>query len=209
MVKIENIEKQRFKFCLTLENGQKFYLTKKQFYEKNFQIGQEIDLEEFNHWLLLNQYRSALDKAISMLARRPCSKGEIKAKLSHSGYSDQTIEMVLYKLERESLINDEEFARQWIQYRRSQNYGYKKIAGELKYTKYISQELIEKIFSENTDEENELKHATLIAQKYIKKYKNENDPFKRKQKVIRAIVQKGYSWDTANEACSRMINSDE
>jgi len=208
MVQIENIEKLRFKFCITLDNGQKYYLTKSQFYERGLKAGQEIDPEEFDHWVLLNQYRSALDKAVVMLARRPCSKGEIEIKLFHSGYSSQTIEMVLYKLEKESLINDEDFAKQWIQYRRSQKLGEKKIAAELKYKKNVSPEIVDQVMLETANDETELEQASELALKLNDRYKKENDPLKKKQKIMRALVQKGYSWDIAKEAFMKISDSE-
>ena len=72
---------------VSLQDGTKYYLLRKEYQERPVQVGESIDEKEFAWWVLKHQYRPALDKAVSMLAARACSKGEIQRKLSGKGYS--------------------------------------------------------------------------------------------------------------------------
>ena len=97
---------------ISLQNGIKYYLLRKVYQERPVQTGDNIDEKEFAWWVLKHQYRPALNQAVSMLAQRACSKGEIQRKLSLKGYSKETIEMVLLKLEKTGCLDDQDFAKQ-------------------------------------------------------------------------------------------------
>ena len=51
--------------------------------DTDFVPGKEMDSESLNHFLRIHQYPAALNKAVAMLASRPCSRNEIEQRLRH------------------------------------------------------------------------------------------------------------------------------
>ena len=200
MEEIIEIRKNRSKYCIILDNNHFYYLTDDDYSERHYSPGDILDEEELNDWLLKKQYRKALDKAVSMLAVRACSKGEIEKKLCSSGYTDETVKMVLYKLEKENLIDDRSFSSQWANYRFSQKYGPKKIAYELR-TKGINNEQIVNTLK-SIDKDRFVDQAYQLALKGFSR-KKEEDIRKTYNRVISSLVRRGYDWETARNACEK------
>lgn len=199
MVQVSEIEKLHGrKVRVTFDNGSTYLLLQSTYMEQPLEVGDEVDIEKYDQWVQLKQYRSALDKAVAMLAKRSFSKGEIRQRLGRTGYSENTIEMVIFKLEKNHLLNDKEFSSQWVQYRFGQKYGPKRIFQEL-YNKGISTEEAEnalKVISER----NQLEAALILAQKAYKQTKANEAPYKTRQKMLAYIVRRGYDWDLARQA---------
>ena len=197
MAMICKVEKIKAKYMIQLDNGIKYWLSLSSYQNRPFFAEEEVDEEEFKKWILLQQYRPALEKAVAMLALRACSKGEIKTKLRRNGYADETVEMVIYKLEKEKLLDDADFARQWVS-SRSAKYGTKRIAQELRM-KGIPNDQIQEIMEE-IPEEQQLEQAVSLAKKYILRIRDDSP--KGIQKTTAMLVRRGYAWDIASQACS-------
>ena len=201
---ITAIKKERGHFRLTLTNGETVVVSAELFRERPFAEGDAIDLEEYDEWLLPRQYRAALDRAVSLLAMRAHSRGEIEQKLLRAHYRPATVEMVLYKLERENLLDDADFARQWTAARSGRKLGSGRIAQELR-RKGVSTETIEEALSE-IDEDDQLSAAAVLAEKALHRAKPGEDPRKTAQRIVGMLARRGYSWDIARKASQRVMD---
>ena len=101
---ITRITRQRGKMQIVISEQETIVVPLSLFRERPLTEGQPINLEEYDNWLMVRQYRHALDRAVACLAARAHSKHEIEQKLLRVGYRPCTVEMVLYKLEREHLL---------------------------------------------------------------------------------------------------------
>lgn len=203
METITEIEKKRSMCRICLSGGNHYWLKNNDLAGTAYGPGTEVDTGEFEHFILLCQYPHALNDAVRMLSRRACSTGEIRTGLMRRHYSDQTIEIVLYKLSREKLTDDRSFAIQWSRYRTGKTYGMKRIRQELKQ-KGVSEENIEEA-ALCVDENTQLDQAIKYASKKLKGINGEEKSDKELQKVIRSLVQRGYDWDTAKQACREAV----
>ena len=204
MVKILRIEYIRTMVCIILEDHEEFWLRKKDFAALRWSEGMEMDREQFIQSVHLCQYPCALNKAVEMLARRPCSKEEIRKKLQFSRFSEEVTDLVIYKLEKEKLVNDHAFADQWVRYRSEGKYGPGRIVQELRY-KGISEETVQSALQQ-MDPDDQLENAVVLAEKSLKRKNAETDIRKQKQKVTASLVRKGYDWETARKACELALN---
>lgn len=187
------------RLCLHLGNGDVIWLSRDDYNSFPFSEEKEIPEEEFYQYIRTCQYPRALNHAVAMLARRPHSTGEIRQKLSYDRYIEDVIELVLYKLGKENLLNDREFCEQWIRYRTECKYGPRRILQELR-RKGIPQEMAEEIMDMQSDPEETHYQSILLATKAWKHMKPDENIQKRRQKVIASLVRKGYDWDTARSA---------
>ena len=199
MVTITEIMVSGNNVCLLLDNGEKVWLKKKDLLVFPVSEGTEWNEDEFRKSVSLVQYPRALNHAVAMLARRPCSTGEIRKRLSEKQYMQDVISLVLYKLEKENLVNDRDFCEQWIRYRLDCKYGPRRIIQELKY-KGIPAEMAETMLDAMDHEDLSDSQAVILASKYWQKQTCSGDRKKGRQKIIMQLVRRGYSWDTAKQA---------
>jgi len=202
MAIISEVERIRSRYRICLDTGMKVSLSRADYAERPLNQGDEIEEEEFSRWVLLRQYRPALEKAVSMLAVRACSQGEIEQRLTRLGYTSDTVEMVICKLKKEKLINDNEFAHQWAASRAGRHLGPRRISQELR-RKGVSAEDTEEAIA-GLSEEQQLEQAVVLAEKAFARSKAGEDPRKTVQRILTSIVRKGYDWEIARQACERI-----
>ena len=107
-------------------------------------------------------------------------------------------------IEKEKLLDDAAFCRQWIRYRLSAGYGPSVIRRELRM-KGISAGMIDEALADRPPEEED-ENAVRLALKAWKRTGTSGDLRKNRQKVIASLVRKGYGWDTARAACEKAEN---
>lgn len=204
---IASVKRERGHMRLTLDSGEVLFVSGELFRERPFAEGDAIDVEEYDEWLLPRQYRAALDRAVALLAMRAHSRGEIEQRLLRAHYRPATVEMVLYKLSREGLLDDADFARQWTASRTGRKLGRNRIAQELRH-KGVSAGDIEEALSE-IDEEDQLASAAALAEKALRRAKPGEDPRKTAQRVTGMLARRGYPWDVARAAIQRVMDQVE
>ncbi|MBR5961271.1 MAG: regulatory protein RecX [Clostridia bacterium] len=205
MVRIAELLVSGSQVTVILESGEKYWLRNEDLAGTGFYAGAEMPADSFYRWLRVRQYPRALNQAVAMLARRPCSKGEISSRLTRNRYASDVIELVLYKLQKEKLLDDRDFCNQWIQYRLNRGYGPAFIRRELRM-KGVDEEIILSAL-ESLDEEDGMEKAEALARKAWNRRKPDEDLQKSRQKVIGFLVRKGYSWDAAKAACKAAENN--
>lgn len=207
---ITGIRKERGRFRVTVNEAEDVLVPFSLFRERPLQEGQPLDLEEYDNWLMVRQYRAALDRAVGFLAARARSRHEIGQKLLQAGYRPNTVEMVLYKLERERLLDDADFARQWVESRVHHRLGRSRIAQELR-RKGVSADDAEEALS-SIGAEDQLAGAVALAEKAAARIKPGEDVRKAQNRIAAMLARRGYDWDIAKEALEQVMagsNEDE
>lgn len=204
---ITSIEKQRGRYRVTVNEVESIMVPASLMRERPLQTGQPLDLEEYDQWLMLRQYRHALDRAVAYLAARARSRREVEQKLLQAGYRPCTVDMVLYKLERENILDDADFARQWVESRSTHKLGRSRIAMELR-RKGIDADEAEEALSA-IDDDDQLQGAIAIAQKAAARIKPDEDPRKSANRIAGMLARRGYSWDIAKAAIERALGDQD
>ena len=199
MVKISEIRESRSSVSIVLDNGAQYWLRHEDLSDSGYCVGTALDPVTFMEQIRIFQYPRALNTAIAMLARRPCSRGEIVSRLQYRRFSEDVIDLVIYKLEKESLVDDSAFCDLWIRSRLSRGYGPARIRQELR-SKQVPPDLIESALAK-ADNDLENKKAIEAALKAWSRIKPGENTGKARQKVIASLVRKGFDWETARKAC--------
>jgi len=152
---------------------------------------------------------SLLNKAYFFLKFRPRSEKEVRdylyKKIKTKHWSQDDAEKIIEELKEEELINDQKFVDWFVRNRTTlKPKGQRLLVRELKQ-KGISDELIEKYFSENTVDEEGL--ALKILEKRWSRYRN-LDSRKRFEKVISFLLRRGFSYDLAKKTIADLINKE-
>lgn len=132
---------------------------------------------------------TALKKIIHYCDYQDRCKKEIFTKLDAFELTDDDRNFVVEFLKNEGFINDERYCRSYVKSKLNlKKWGINKIRLSL-VSKGVDREIIEEVLSEIDQDLYKEELVSLLENKKI----NESDPYKRKAKLIRYAVGKGYS----------------
>ena len=80
-------------------------------------LGQELSDEKVSELQNQDAVEVAYQKALQLLERRPRAEAEIRRSLNKHDMPEEVIEAVMERLRRSGLVNDEQFARTWVENR--------------------------------------------------------------------------------------------
>jgi regulatory protein len=144
---------------------------------------------------------AAREQCLRLLARRARSAEELRRRLRTAGFEQNTIEAVLAELERVGLVDDEEFARLWVEDRRQGGQaGRRKLRWELR-RKGISDDLIRASVDEAIDDETEVEQALVAARRRLGDKPADVEALLR---LRRYLLGRGYSYGTVEAALRRI-----
>lgn len=134
---------------------------------------------------------AVMEMAMKLLGVRPHSEYELFNKLKKRGYLLSEINAALVDCTRYGFINDEVFARDYATLLSSRGYGKYVITQKLR-TLRINGDFINLALStlENSDEE-----AEKAFNFKMRMLKNENDIRKKREKIYRFMMTRGFSSD--------------
>ena len=163
-------------------------------------VNQELTHEEVEKIIKKAKFQKGLDKLLRFATLRPRSKKEVKDYLKRKDIHESLHEELFNRLNRLELLNDEKFAKWWIDQRQSFKPKSKRILmGELR-VKGIDKEIIEGVLAETKIDEEK------IAQKELEKklYKWDRLPSNEaNRKKTEYLLRKGFSWDIVEKVIKK------
>lgn len=161
--------------------------------------GQSITKESLDFLITQTEKESAVARAVNFISKVQKTKKQVKDYLLKKGYDEDTSCYAIEKLEEYHFIDDELFAKNYINYKNKTS-GSKKIKMELK-NRGVEEELIKASLE---DYANDRASIESVANKYLK-----NKPLdaQTKQKAYRHLLSKGYSYDDISYALNKIFNS--
>ncbi|MGO4543950.1 regulatory protein RecX [Paenibacillus sp. 2TAB23] len=168
------------------------------------QLLTEIQMEEIR--TEDERYRAYI-LAIGYLGAKPRTRKQIEQYLSRKLFENDNIQYALDRLEREHIVDDEQYARQFAAGR---------LKNGLKGRRFIKQELQQRGVSKEAaaeaidalDEEIELASAKKAAEKKWRSLKGET--FEKKRKLMGYLMRRGFPGDIVKKAIKWIdLNGDE
>jgi regulatory protein len=157
-------------------------------------VGDEVDPEKVQTLLQNDELEKAYLRSLRLLSIRVRSVYEISHRLEEAGYSPETIENTILRLQSAGLLSDSEFARTWVENRCTFRPRAKRaLVYELRQKGIIDQEIQSAI--SNLDE-------TKLAQQAAEKVapRLQKMPFDEfRKKLFGYLSRRGFSYGTSNE----------
>jgi|SRR5690606_26270827 len=148
--------------------------------------------------------KEATVKLMQFCAYRDRSQKEVEEKLKNMRMIPQAREQIIIQLMQENFLNEERFARSFVRGKfRIKKWGRIKIVQELK-KKDISAPLV-KIALTEIDETAYFKNLQDLAEKKNQLIK-EKDAYKKKNKLMSYLLQKGYEFQLVYEVCNEITH---
>ena len=194
---VTDLCEERNGFRVTVNHHEVFHLTEAEYREFPLQPSQAFDWDAYRQALLVRQYPEALNRAVAFLAIRDRSCREVERKLTDKGYLDDTVEMVLYKLQKERLLDDAAFARAWVEARASRGLGKARLLQELRI-KGVADDTAQAALAGLDAGEHDAQ-ALAQATKVLRRY-GSLPAREATQKAIAALMRRGYGYGEASRA---------
>ena len=160
------------------------------------QVGRELSDGEIEQIQMRDEVEVGFNQALNLLSHRSRSVAEMTRYLEGKGYAPGTLKAVLARLEEEGLLNDDRFAREWIENRntfrpRSQS----QLKAELRF-KGLAESSIDSALEESGVDDAAL--AMTAARKQVHRYLSSNYDIYRKR-LGNALLRRGFSYATVND----------
>jgi len=163
------------------------------------QVGQIISDEKIAQLRAEDERETAFQSALRLIQLRPRSENEIRQKLLQRKEKDDVIQAVIERLKQSGLLNDEAFAREWIENRAElRPRSRRALAYELS-RRGVERSVIETNLAEINDDE----MAYRAAQNKARKFKD-LDWNEFRLKLYRYLAQRGFDYAASQQAISRV-----
>ena len=152
-------------------------------------VGQTLSDDEIVELQMKDEIERAYERALNYLSYRPRSRAEVRRNLRKKDLEDQVIDVVVGRLTRAGLLDDQEFARYWVDNRARFNpRGLRGLRYELRQ-KGVSREAIEEALTAFDVQD----AARKVADAGARRLSQEAPPdFRRKLKAY--MARRGFSY---------------
>lgn len=133
---------------------------------------------------------------LRLLTARSRTRAELVGQLTKRGYPDEIVAKVLDRLARVGLVDDAEFADQWVRSRARTGKGNRAMAAELK-TKGVDDEVIASTLGGLDIGDERTRAERLVEQKLRREALGGNDDVKVIRRLVGMLARRGYSQSLA------------
>lgn len=182
----------KFAFGISLEAALKHGLEKGKHVTQEFIDNLQDEAEE----------EKVYNRVLRFATTRPRSEKEVRDWFKRKKVLPSVIEPVFNRLKSLSLVNDEEFARWWVQQRAEFRQKSRRVLGLELRQKGVAREISEKVL-ENADIPKEVDLAKKAATKKLRTLRG--DLNENKKKLSDFLARRGFSWDTVKTVVEELI----
>lgn len=163
--------------------------------------GQTLSDEDIARLKALDEIEVVHERALNLLSHRPRSAEEVRRKLrdSKQEFSDTAIETVIERLERAGLLDDEAFARYWVDNRERFNpRSARALRHELRQ-KGVSDQVADKVLADLDEQD----AAYRAAQAKVRRYAHADEAEFRKR-MGGYLSRRGFAYGVVRDVLDRL-----
>jgi regulatory protein len=174
----------------------------------DFQLktGRQLTTVEIEELKELDDTAKAIDAAIRLLTSRPRSVREITDRLKRKEYGDETIERVIARLREWRYIDDEAFARYWVENRESNRPRGRRLLEQELRQKGVERETVRETLDDSGIDERA--GALEIARAKLRSYRNEEESVARRR-LGAFLARRGYGYDVVKPVLDELFGETE
>jgi regulatory protein len=202
-MRISKIEKQKKdnRYSIFIDGEFAFGIYRDTVIKFGLRTKDELSKEKINEIEFYDEYYAGKRIALRFLSYRQRSEKEIRDKLRSKNISDINIDKIITTLKELNYINDEQFVRLFIGSSLSKKPIGRRLISIKLLKKGIKKDIIEKVLTENYNEEKELEKLNELLCKYIKKVRAKSE-IEKKRKCYQYLMSRGFE----NELINRVIS---
>lgn len=195
-MKITAIKKQvkrADRYSVYIDGEYSFSLGENEFLRQGLHSGQEITDEELDSFKGESDLGKWFDKVLNLLSYRLRSEWELRDYLRRKQAPEEIAAKILNKLSINGYVNDEQFAKRWVENRRLMKAtSRRKLSMELKQ-KRIPSDIIDKVLADDKSEVDEREILKELIEKKKSRYPD-------RLKLMQYLARQGYNYDDIKSA---------
>jgi regulatory protein len=164
-------------------------------------VGDLLDEDRINTLIKSDSSEVAYQKAIRLLDYRPRTEKEIRQRLAQKEFSTLEIDQVVLRLKRANLVQDQQFAKMWIENRNDYHPRSQRLMRYELRIKGVAEQTIESALADSADD---LELATRAAAQYARKL-NFQDRVLFRKKLSAYLARRGFSYGTISPVIRDLI----
>ena len=169
------------------------------------QVGQHVSDAEIARLKDKDQAQVAFERALKFLSYRPRSVAEMRRYLAEKEFDEPAIEQALERLSQLELVDDEAFARYWLENRDSfKPRGCRALSYELRQ-RGIADAIIQDLLADYDESDAAYRVALSWAQK---KMTRQHDVQVFRTKLLAFLNRRGFAYDIARDAVDRVLSKE-
>lgn len=204
-MKITDIKQQvkrKQRYSIFVDSKYSFSLSENELMSSGIRIGREYDKAEFEQLKKTAVLDKAYARVLDLLARRVRSEWEIRDYLKRKEYEPEIIEQTVMHLQERGYINDEIFAKSWIDSRHLlKNISKRKLQMELKQ-KRVSEEIITSVLEDDETDERDVLAEFITKKRQQTKYQDD-------LKLMQYLSRQGFSYDDIKSVMQRLDSGED
>ncbi len=144
----------------------------------------DTELDELKDKAIIDK---GYDRVLNLIIRRVRSEWEMRDYLKRKDYSINQIEKILNMLSKNGYVNDEDFARRWIENRRLlKSTSKRRLTQELRQ-KRVADEIIQQVLEADATDEQQVLRELIERKRQQTRYQND-------LKLMQYLVRQGYTY---------------
>lgn len=204
---IKTQKKKEARFNIFLDGKFAFSLPAEALAKAGLHTGQELSPEQVASLIKESDFTFTFEKVLKFLSFRPRSEFEIDEYMLRQNIGEETRKMVMQKLEQLKLIDDEAFAKWWLDQRSVFRPEGRRLVGfELK-RKGIAKEIIEELMTEGRPRTADVFLAEKLAEKRLTRLKKLPE-IEAEKKIWAYLARKGFSFEVIKEAVAKTLKKE-
>lgn len=190
---IKQQEKQKDRYSVFVDEAYSFSLSTSALLQSGLAVDQVLTQQDIKNYKQLSADDKLYGLVLRYIALRPRSQYEVEIYLARKKAPQQIIQKMLKALQEKHLLDDEEFARIWVENRRLlKPVSRRRLQLELQQ-KRVAQDIIDSVLREDkTEDKTTLKE--LIARK------RKQSKYQDKEKLMAYLSRQGFSYSDIKEA---------
>lgn len=188
ITKISQQVKRVDRFSVFVDEKYAFSVGENELIKLGLHSGREISEEELQSFKGESELGKWFDKTLNLLSFRLRSEWELQDYLKRKKAEPEIIVQILNKLRINGYVNDEQFAKRWVENRRLMKpTSRRKLIVELKQ-KRVPSEIIDKVLDQDKSEVDERQILRELVEKKRHRYPDQI-------KLMQYLARQGYSYD--------------
>lgn len=189
-MKITDIKQQvkrQERYSIFVDGKYKFSLSESELMKSGIRVDREYSQAELDELVQTAVLDKAYMRTLDLLARRARSEWELRDYLKRKDYDSPTIDIILNRLSNAGYVDDEKFARSWVENRRLlKATSSRRLQVELKQ-KHISDDIISRVLEEDQTDESAVLRELIDKKKTQTRYQD-------KDKLIAYLLRQGFNY---------------
>ena len=168
----------------------------------HLKVGQTLSDDDIARLQVQDEVGRAYERALNFLSYRPRSEAEVRRNLRKKGIEEAVIETVVDRLMRAGLLDDQEFARYWVEnLLRFKPRGVRALRHELR-AKGVSDPVIADALA-NLDEEAAARQVAETGARRL----SHRDPRDFRRRLVAYMARRGFSYAVSEPLVEEMLEA--